>query len=341
MQLGSSVVLAVLGCACTSVGAKTHPVHRNEKQHLSHRNEKTQVYLFIGQSNMVGRGNAAELTEEDNKRLAAVAKRVRLFYRGSDPNDVRKWTIRKHDRPLNVSTAEPETEGLFNMTQYFGPELFFGITMAEAAPKQKFLLVKVAFPGASLVASFNPNWDRNLIHQVQPECVEHNAFSWCNESFYATAMADVKQHLASDEGAELAGVLAVQGEKEVRLRKKFPWVLERYAEILTNTVERLRRDTGQADLPFVTVDTFNGEINKEMEKVAGKLDGVTILHDQKAPSPDNLPRWYFNFRHFNTEGQRRLGSRFAQAILAYPGRARRASRKNRKNRQDTTRIVAQ
>jgi hypothetical protein len=188
--------------------------------------------------------------------------------------------------------------------------------MAEAAPKQKFLLIKVAFPGASLVASFNPNWDRELLYQVQPECVEHKeSFSWCNESFYGTAVADIKQHLAKDKNAELAGVLAVQGEKEARLQKKFPWMIERYGEILMNTVRRLRRDTGRPDLPFVTVETFNSEINKEMQKAADTLNGVTLLHDKKGPSPDNIPRWSFNPRHFDTEGQRRLGSRFAEAVL--------------------------
>ena len=319
------VVLALLLAA--AVAAKKHP------------SEKTQVYLFFGQSNMVGRGNAAELTDDETQRLTAVAQRVKLFYRGSNMSDNRKWVIRKRDRPLNVTMAEADTQKLFRMGAYFGPELFFGITMAEAAPEQEFLLIKVAFPGASLVASFNPNWDRNLLNQVQPECVEHSAFSWCDESFYATAVADVKRHLARDQSAELAGVLAVQGEKEVRLRKKFPWVIERYADILTNVVERLRRDTGRPDLPFVTVETFNGELNKEMHKVAAKLEGVTVLHDKKWPSPENLPRWSFNLRHFNTEGQRRLGSRLAEAILN-PSRARRASRRKGRKGTSTTGLVA-
>ena len=83
----------------------------------------------------------------------------------------------------------------------------------------------------------------------------------------------------------------------------------------------------------MTVDTFNGEINKEMQKVADKMKGFTLLKDKKVPSPDNLPRWSFNFRHFDTEGQRRLGRRFAQAILAYPGPARRAFNHLRKNRK--------
>jgi len=336
------LALALLG-TCASVSAKgSGGAPKSEKPHRAHRHEKTQVYLFIGQSNMVGRGNADELTDEENKRMKEAGKRVKLFYRGSDLNDVRKWAVRKQDRPLNVTTAEPETKKIFRMDRYFGPELFFGITMAEAAPGKKFLLIKDAFPGASLVASFNPNWDKKLIHETQPECVEHNSFSWCNESFYATALADVKHHLAADENAEFAGVLAVQGEKEVRLRKKFPWVLERYAEILENSVRRFRRDTGRPELPFVTVDTFNGQVNKEMQKVADKMKGVTVLHDKKGPDPDHLPRWSFNFRHFDTEGQRRLGRRFAEAMLASPGPARRAYRHNRKNRKSkaTAELVA-
>lgn len=335
-------MLALL-CTCASVSAMgSGGAPKSEKPHRAHRHEKTQVYLFIGQSNMVGRGNADELTDEENKRMKEAGKRVKLFYRGSDLNDVRKWAVRKQDRPLNVTTAEPETKKIFRMDRYFGPELFFGITMAEAAPGKKFLLIKDAFPGASLVASFNPNWDKKLIHETQPECVEHNSFSWCNESFYATALADVKHHLAADENAEFAGVLAVQGEKEVRLRKKFPWVLERYAEILENSVRRFRRDTGRPELPFVTVDTFNGQVNKEMQKVADKMKGVTVLHDKKGPDPDHLPRWSFNFRHFDTEGQRRLGRRFAEAMLASPGPARRAYRHNRKNRKSkaTAELVA-
>ena len=56
-------------------------------------------------------------------------------------------------------------------------------------------------------------------------------------------------------------------------------MLEQYAPILTNLVESLRRETKRPTLPFVMVETFNGDINKQMQKVADKLDGVVLLQN--------------------------------------------------------------
>ena len=280
--------------------------------------EKTQVYLLIGQSNMVGRGNAADLTEDEQKRLAAVAPRVKLFYRGTKLDDITHWTVRSEDEPLNVTEAETEAARIFKMNAYFGPELFFGLTMAERNPEQNFELIKVAFPGASLVASFNPDWDVDVLHEVQPECATGSTkFSWCNESFYATTVADVKERMArlGEGNAELAGVLSVQGEKEVRLRRKLPWITERYGPVLKDFIQSLRWDNRALDLPFAMVQTFNGDINNAMQEVADSMENVYLLHDGERGSADHLPRWGFNFRHFDTEGQRRLGTRFAEAMM--------------------------
>ena len=158
-------LLALLG-TCASVSAKpSGGAPKSEKPHRAHRHEKTQVYLFIGQSNMVGRGNADELTDEENKRMKEAGKRVKLFYRGSDLNDVRKWAVRKQDRPLNVTTAEPETKKIFRMDRYFGPELFFGITMAEAAPGTAAR--RAAPRRRSEISSWRPNLEGTVLYPLQ------------------------------------------------------------------------------------------------------------------------------------------------------------------------------
>jgi len=287
---------------------------------------KTQVYLLLGQSNMVGRGDGSALTPEELARLTAVAPRVSLFFRGTDPNDENHWTIRSDGlHPLGPTAAETQTKELFNISTYFGPELFFGLTMAEAQPSANILLVKVAFPGASLVASFNPDWQQSdgqdMLHNVQPECVvDPSLFSWCTESFYATAMADLKAQVArlGADNCKVAGVLSVQGEKESRIGG---YAVEAYGVVLTNLVKALRRDTAQPELPFLMVETWisrkSGIVIDEMKTVAGALPNVHLLHDERQDeaSVENLPRWPFNFRHFDTEGQRRLGTRFANALL--------------------------
>ncbi len=84
-----------------------------------HDSNKKKVFLFAGQSNMDGRGNGDELSKNDLDRLAKVADRVQFFYN------------HRPVTPLQLTTLGEFVQNKFSFTKCFGPELFFGIELAE------------------------------------------------------------------------------------------------------------------------------------------------------------------------------------------------------------------
>ena len=89
------------------------------------------VVLLSGQSNMAGHGNYDELDESLKKRLEKVADRV-LLSTSNNP--------KIEPRPLSYNKSKASKK--YNFTKHFGPELFVGLTLAEANPNQKYLLIE-------------------------------------------------------------------------------------------------------------------------------------------------------------------------------------------------------
>ena len=129
---------------------------------------KRKIFLVLGQSNANGRGNAGRLTEDDRKRLANVADRVILTYRGSiawpvrgssAPGETGHWSAfgtRARRVPLGPLPMDLNEQENFGFTTSFGPELFMGISLAEAMPGELLHIVKLATPGVSLYGQWNP-----------------------------------------------------------------------------------------------------------------------------------------------------------------------------------------
>ena len=115
------IITTLLSCLASMISSQAAP-------------QKTQVFLFAGQSNMDGRADAANLSEDDLRRLTAVQDRIEFAY---------NW---KPITPLKVTTPASHVQKKFNFKNSFGPELFFGIAMAEANPDQKFLFIKRCRP---------------------------------------------------------------------------------------------------------------------------------------------------------------------------------------------------
>lgn len=92
-----------------------------------------QVYLMAGQSNMVGQGDATELTAPLN----------------AAQGDVAAWMS-------NAVGWTPLRWGSGNEPTFFGPELSFGRAMADSDPDARFAVVKHAVNGTSLAVDWNP-----------------------------------------------------------------------------------------------------------------------------------------------------------------------------------------
>ena len=95
--------------------------------------EKTtvkKVFFLAGQSNMDGRADADQISDADLKRLDAVKDRIQFYYNG------------KKGVPLQISLAEKHIQKRYNLKHFFGPEIFFGIELAEKYPNEEFIFIK-------------------------------------------------------------------------------------------------------------------------------------------------------------------------------------------------------
>ena len=117
--------------------------------------KKTKVFLFAGQSNMDGRGDASMLTEEDLNGLSFAQKRIQFYYKGSVQNTKNPLIM---DGVLNVTDPWQFVKEKFRLKKCFGPELFFGINLSKAYPNQNFVFIKRSQGGTSLYGAWNPEW---------------------------------------------------------------------------------------------------------------------------------------------------------------------------------------
>lgn len=145
--------------------------------HTSAQDEETLVFILAGQSNMVGQGDTAALSE-DLRRL---------------PPNVRYY-------------LDGESVGIAAGNR-FGPEVTFADELAEAYPEKTIVLIKFALGGSSLLA-WAPDWT--------PEAAELTE-NRGQGPLYRRLMEYVSSsRSAHPRNARLAAVLWMQGERDAR-----------------------------------------------------------------------------------------------------------------------------
>jgi hypothetical protein len=176
-----------------------------------------------------------------------------------------------------------------------GPEISFGKEMAKAWPGRKIGIVKFAVGGTSVT-----QWDPD------------KKGSGKRAALYARLMGYVKAAKEKTPGGvEFVGLIWMQGERDSRDEK----LAKAYTANLKKFVDRVRADTGAADLPFVlgrirTPDSykFRDVVRKAQTEVAGNIPNSAWADaDGLEMKGDNL--------HYNTAGQIGLGQRFAKVYL--------------------------
>ena len=136
-----SIVFAVI------LGALTLALSTGNAEDLQQleSGKRIKVFLFAGQSNMEGRADGNALTTEDRERLDRAQKRVQLTFN------------RQPVGPLDVAKPSNEIKEIYQRDTIFGPELFFGLALAEAWPDERMLFIKCAAGGTSLYGAWNPS----------------------------------------------------------------------------------------------------------------------------------------------------------------------------------------
>jgi arylsulfatase A-like enzyme len=258
---------------------------------------KTKVFLLAGQSNMDGRGDGTRLTEDDLARLERVRDRVRFAYN------------RKDVAPLQVSTPEPHIARKFKLTRTFGPELFFGLDLAEAWPGEQLLLIKRSQGGTSLHGCWNPDWTEAKAAAMGEED---------KPPLYRDLVAYVQEVLAAypADSYEICGMLWVQGETDGNVARFGAEPAASYGTNLRNLVQAIRRDTGVGDLPFLLLEVGSEQVREGMRQTARTMDNVTsIPQSTEAGSPHFLPKYGPPTGHYDYQGMKRIGEQFAASFL--------------------------
>jgi len=256
-----------------------------------HKGKKIRVFLCAGQANMEGRADGNKLTAKDRQRLTAVQSRVQLAFN------------RQPLRPLDIVTPAELIARIYKRDHIFGPELFFGISVAEAFPDEKFLIIKFAAGATSLHGCWNPDWQLDsatlLGEQNEPHLYDE----------FDRYIKDVLSDLTVNE-YQVCGMLWVQGETDAQNET----AALAYGQNLQNLIQRVRQDVDDAALPFLLFEVGKGHVVSGMQRTAQKLPGVGLIPQ----SPDSeSPDFYQKMRngHYNYQGMKKLGERFAAKFL--------------------------
>lgn len=253
--------------------------------------KKIRVFLFAGQSNMEGRANGLELTEADRRRLLAAQGRVQLAYNHRPP------------APLDIVEPPSDIREIYHVDRIFGPELFFGIEMAETWPDEKFLFVKRTAGATTLYGAWNPDWTAEKAALVEDK----------DESeLYKDLVAYTKELLSSykPDEVELCAMLWVQGESDGKKELS----ATTYGRNLRTLIERIRTDLGRDALPFLLLQVGSEKVVEGMKQTALALSQVILLPQSQDPaSPEFLHK--IENGHYNYHGMKRMSSRFAEAYL--------------------------
>ncbi|MFL0353495.1 sialate O-acetylesterase [Xanthomarina sp. GH4-25] len=236
------------------------------------------VYLVIGQSNAAGRG---DIEAEDMVTLTGVD-----LYNGTswenavNTNDIHPTTGEVLGGLNRYSTIYNE-----NQPQGLNFSYTFGRTLNEVTGNQIGLVVNTR--GGTKIQE----WEKGA-----------------PENYYGEAISQINAALALG-GSTLKGILWHQGEANRNLGS--------YLTRLTNLIDDLRTDLGISNLPVIVGQismqrTDNGTFNTNIKKISNPSDAAYIAFTDYASS-DGLQT--IDRTHFNSNGQRVLGYRYAAKVL--------------------------
>ncbi|WP_298365797.1 sialate O-acetylesterase [uncultured Lutibacter sp.] len=265
------------------------------------------IILLAGQSNMAGHGDYEILDASLKKRLEKVADRV-LLSTSDNPKIA--------PRPLSYYTTEIEK---YDFNKHFGPELFIGLTLAEANPKQEYLLIKKAVGGTSLYGAWSTDWSAE-----KNELAERGVRK--KLKLYKAHLQNINANLTrlKKEGKtyKIIGLAWMQGESDTN--KEI--TASSYQKNLQQLINGYRKQLKIESLPFV-IGQVNplprkfkkgpGLVRNGMEEVARLDNKIEIVKTELSLTKkwNDFPKHSDNL-HYNTEGQKRLGTAFANKLIA-------------------------
>lgn len=270
--------------------------------------KKTKVFLLAGQSNMDGRGAASSLTKDDLKQLAFAQKRIHFYYKGTVNNGKEPLII---DGPLDVTDPWPFVKDKFRLNKSFGPELFFGLALSKAYPREKFLFVKRSQGGTSLYGAWNPNWS---LEKARLKSEENKPKLF--EDFIATTDAQLSK--LPPGSFEIIGMLWVQGESD-----SSPLPSSTYGQNIKALIQKVRAYYGVPDMPFLMLGVGSKKVVAAMSETSRKSLNVSLIRKSNNPKANNYtPIYTHNWNgkpagHYNYTGMKKIGNMFFDTYQKY------------------------
>ncbi|MCA9057155.1 MAG: hypothetical protein KDA85_01590 [Planctomycetaceae bacterium] len=262
--------------------------------------EPLKVFILAGQSNMVGWGDSAKLTDE----LQRGSDRVLMFENG-------------HWQPLRpIRKAQKNQEALGMTENTFGPEIAFGQEMARAWPDEQIGIIKFAVGGTSIL-TWKPDWSKEDADRVGQGQVG---------SLYQKLIQKVEDARNARE-IEIVGVLWLQGGGDMKNQA----IAKEYLPNLRSLVAAIRKDTQCPDLPFFCGTMRRAEDPDDLSAITPKrVDGPWPAVEFVLKAQWDAKREISHFHpvilreiekhpmnvHYNTAGQLEVGKLFAAAYLA-------------------------
>jgi hypothetical protein len=177
------------------------------------------VYVFAGQSNMVGAATMAA-------QLPTIAPKLQV------PNNRVSFWGPTTDAPRSWAPLQAPTEVWKNMFhEGFGPELSAGRALAELRPRERIGIVKFAWNATSLAWDWDPNRSGSLYEKM----------------ITGTRRAITKLQARFHAPVRVAGFFWLQGESDAGSREH----ASSYGESLREFIAAVRADLRAPKLPFV------------------------------------------------------------------------------------------
>lgn len=273
--------------------------------------EKKVARLFIlsGQSNAGGNGNGELLSAEEARKDPEV-----LIYRAG-PSEVLNQGL---EVMAPGELKNPKEKFKIDRLK-FGPELFFSKEIKKAYPDDIIVVAKVATRGGTSIVAWEKDHDRegwmdelksvdNLNVLEDQGGKGRHLYNELIEGVNAARRAleqrdDVKTVIIS-------GFVWVQNENDGKREDS----ARNYKRNLTNLINNVRADLNAPEMPVLYMDVHQPEpaefrqlLSRMMHEVAAEVSCTAVV------SPEGLSK--YEGVHFDTEGMKGLGRRFAEAHL--------------------------
>lgn len=248
--------------------------------------DKYHLYLLAGQSNMDGRGAAADLSPEQRQPL----ENAIIYYR-NPPHASDGW------QPLTPGySIAPGYKGQLP-SPTFGPELGFAHAMLDAQPQTKLALIKGSKGGSSLRKDWKPG-DKDDASTQGPRY----------RAFIETIRAATEALDQAGHAYEIRGLLWHQGESDAQSTTTV------YQQQLEQLIVRIREDVGVPDLPVVVGQVVD---NGKRDNVRAAIHAVGHSGPRLGFVSDSDTKTWDNGTHFDAASQWLLGQRYAAELLKF------------------------